>query len=579
VLQREETILLASAGLSSDQRKRSKTWLSSRAAPARTLVLLAIGAGFGNGLLGIVQAAMLAWILSQVVLNGAALASLWAVAALLPCLYIGRAICHWAGSAFGIAAAARVKLTLRAELASHLQQVGPVGLAGESSGALSTALVEQIDALDGYFANYLPQMALAVMLPLAILAAAFPVDWIAGLILLGCAPLLPVFMALVGMKAADASQRQFQTLARMSGYFLDRLQGLTTLRLFGRADDELRLIAQVSDDFRERTMGVLRIAFMSSAVLELFSSASVALVAVYVAFSLLGLIHLTSGIGLYAGLFVLMMAPDFFMPLRQLAIHYHDRAAALGASEQIMRILALPVPATSAAHRALPPNATVALRFTQTCVRYDRGRRNALDSFDLTVAPGEWIALTGASGSGKSTVLNLLLGFVRPTSGGIFINDLNILDLDPKSMRDQIAWLGQGSRLFHGTVRDNIVLGRPNADAAAIHQAAAAAHVLAFVDSLPQGLDTVVGERGFGLSGGQARRVALARAILKDAPLLLLDEPTSGLDADTAALLHDSLALASRGRTTVMATHSAKLAGRADRIVELAAPTATTASP
>ncbi len=564
------TELLASAGLDAAERRRAKGWLSSRAAPARRLIGLAIGCGFGNGLLAIAQAGVIAWVLSQAILQGAGLGALWPALTALPVLFLARAGLQWAGTACGARAAAMVKAGVRQDLNAHLLAVGPVGLAGESSGAIASSLVEQVDALDGYFANYLPQMALAVLIPLAILAIALPLDWIAGLILLCCAPLLPLFMALVGMKAADASQRQFQTLARMSGYFLDRVQGLTTLRLFGRAQDELQAIAQISDDFRTRTMGVLRIAFLSSAVLELFASASVALVAVYVSFNLLGLMRLTDDIGLYAGLFLLMLAPDFFLPLRQLAVHYHDRAAALGAAGQMMRLLALPPMAATGGGAPLVLGAPPTIRFSRVQVGYGGGRRAALTGLDLVVEAGEWIALAGASGAGKSTVLNLLLGFVRPTDGQIVIDDHDITGLEPASLRRQMAWLGQGARLFHGTLRDNIRLGRPDANDAAILKAAESARVLDFVDDLPQGLDTLVGERGFGLSGGQARRVALARAMVKDAPLLLLDEPTSGLDADTEALLLPALAKASQGRTTLMATHSPALIAQAQRVVHLA---------
>lgn len=320
---------------------------------------------------------------------------------------------------------------------------------------------------------------------------------------------------------------------------------------------------------------MLRIAFLSSAVLEFFSSIAVAVVAVYVGLNLLGFIRLGTGdqaISLYVGLFVLILAPDFFVPLRQLAQHYHDRAAAVGAADEIMAILDRPLPTASAANTApvaIPTSDRLPVAFDNVTLHFSDRPKPALDKVSLSVEAGEYVALAGPSGSGKSTAINMLLGFIAPDSGTVRVGGVNIANVDPDALRERLAWVGQTPRLFHGTIADNIRMGRPDADEAAIEQAARSAHVLEFASQLPDGLDTLVGERGLGLSGGQAQRIALARAFVKNAPLLLLDEPTANLDADNEALILDAVDRLARGRTVIMATHSRTAMARADRVIFL----------
>jgi ATP-binding cassette, subfamily C, bacterial CydD len=392
---------------------------------------------------------------------------------------------------------------------------------------------------------------------------------VSGVILTVAGPFVPLTMALIGMKAADESRRQFRTLARMSAYFLDRLQGLTTLRLFGRAEAEVDNIAQAADAFRDGTMRVLRIAFLSSASLEFFASVAVAVVATYVGLGLLG--HIGWGtaprLTLFSGLFVLLMAPDFFQPLRMLAAYYHDRMAAIGAAEGLAEMLDAP-PEEVAAGTAPMPAGALDIVFDDVSVAFEGGARSAIQGVSLRIAPGDHIALTGMSGAGKSTLLSLLLGFRRPDSGRILINGTDLAAIDPEDLRRRIAWIGQAPVLFHGTLRDNIRLGRPDADDAAVDRAAAEARVTESAAALPQGLDTPIGERGHGLSGGQAQRIALARAFLKDAPLVLLDEPTASLDRDTEAEILESIRRLARSRTALVATHSpAAMAIASRRIV------------
>uniref|UniRef100_UPI0031E355F2 thiol reductant ABC exporter subunit CydD n=1 Tax=Inquilinus sp. TaxID=1932117 RepID=UPI0031E355F2 len=376
-------------------------------------------------------------------------------------------------------------------------------------------------------------------------------------------------MALIGMKAADESRKQFRVLARMSAYFLDRLQGLSTLRLFGRAEAEVEGIALAADAFRDRTMRVLRIAFLSSASLEFFASVAVAVVATYVGLGLLGHIGwgTAPGLTLFSGLFVLLMAPDFFLPLRMLAAYYHDRVAAIGAAEGLAEVLDGPAEAQNSGRPM--PQGDLDIVFDNVSVAFDGGARSAVRGVSLRIAPGDHIALVGMSGAGKSTLLSLLLGFRRPDAGRVLVNGVDLAEIDPEALRRRIAWIGQAPVLFHGTLRDNIRLGRPEADDAAVERAAAEARVSEFAAALPQGLDTPVGERGIGLSGGQAQRVALARAFLKDAPLVLLDEPTASLDRDTEAEILESIRRLARGRTVVVATHSPAAMAIADRKILL----------
>jgi len=552
-------------------RQRASVFLKERIRTARGPLVLAVGAGVADGLLLIGQAALLALVLHAAIIEGAPRSALWGPLGGLLAIYLGRAGLAWLGEVAGFAAAARVKAALRDEVQARLARLGPAFLADRSSGAVAATAVEQVEAVEGFFARYLPQMALAALVPLAILAVVFPVDWVVGLLFLLTAPLIPMFMAIVGMGAAAASRRQFKVLERMSGHFLDRLQGLTTLKLFNMARHELETIRDVSDEFRRRTMSVLKLAFLSSAVLEFFSSVAIAMVAIYVGFALLGLIGFgaADGMTLYVGLFVLLLAPDFFLPLRRLAASYHDRAAAVAAAQGLIEILEAPLPPEPARPTPLPRLDRAGLAFEGVTLRFDGRDRPALDGVGFRMEPGERVALAGPSGSGKSTAIRLALGFHRPDLGHVRLNGVDLAEADLEDWRRAIAWIGQSPHLFHGTLADNILLGQPDADAAAVAAAAEQARVADFARDLPRGLDTLVGERGHGLSGGQAQRVALARAFLKDAPLLLLDEPTGNLDAENEALVLEAIGRLAEGRTVLLATHSPAGIIGMDRVLTL----------
>jgi ATP-binding cassette subfamily C protein CydD len=554
-------------------------WLSGQSGAARRPLRLSIAAGICNGLALIAQAFVLASVLSAVIVHGATLHSVADWVLILVAIYILRAACVYGAERLGFEAAAIVRANVRERVVSAMTGRGIDFSRSHPSGAWANIAIERVDALEGYVARYLPQRILVLCLPLAMIAAAALVNWVVAVIFAITGPLIPLFMILIGKGAAAASQRQFQVMTHMGGYFLDRLRGLTTLKLFGQADNEANKISEVSDGFRIRTMSVLRIAFLSSAVLEFFGAVAVALVALYVGFGLLG--YITFGPAgsstLFAGLFVLFLAPEFFVPLRTLAAHYHDRAAAIGASETLHAVLESGEASQPSELRfdvapssAEPP----AVSFRSVSLRADAGRP-ILDRLDLRVRAGERIALVGPSGSGKTTILNLIMGFAEPTTGTIEVGRFDLCGSDHIRAIDHVramtAWTGQRPHLFHGTMGENIRLANPAADYDAVLRAAKSARVTDFADRLPDRLDTMVGERGYGLSGGEIQRVALARAFVRDSPLVLLDEPTANLDSETVALILEALERLFVGRTVVVATHDPRVIAHTDRAIHLAA--------
>ncbi len=539
-------------------------WLRQQSHPGRRPVALAGACRAGQSVCAVGQAWALA-IGFGTLLGGAdaavlgldpALAAVVIFLALIPC----RMILAVAAEAAGATAAARVKSRLRAILFTRLLSLGPAGRDGRDAGSLATLLVEQVDALEGYVARYLPQRLATALVPPAILLLVFVLDVTAGLFLAGLGVAALVLMAVIGMRTAAESRRQFASLARMGAVFLDRLAGLTTLRLFGRVEAETARIEAAADAFRGRTMAVLRIAFLSSAALDLCALAAIALVAGHV---------VVSGVEPATGLLLVLLAVEYLQPLRALASTYHDRMAAIGAGEAL-RATAEVVPSGHSRGAATLPAGAPALRFEDVSFAYDGGERPALRRLDLTIAPGETVALIGESGAGKSTVLQLVLGFLSPDEGRVLIGGQPVETLAPEALLARIAWVGQSPMLFHGTLRDNLALGRPGAGDAALHEACLQAGLAPLLERLPQGLDTPIGERGIGLSGGEIQRIALARAFLKDAPILLLDEPTASLDPATETALIATLRRLAEGRTTLLATHSPRLAAIAARRIRLA---------
>jgi ATP-binding cassette subfamily C protein CydD len=420
-----------------------------------------------------------------------------------------------------------------------------------------------VEALDPYLARYLPQMALVALVPLAILVAVFPLDWISGLILMVTAPIIPVFMVLVGYRAEAINQRQWRKLLVMSAHFLDAVQGIATLKLFGRARDEVELIGRISDDYRRTTMAGLRVAFLTSAVLEFFASLSIALVAV-----LFGVRLLHGHLGFFPAFLVLLLVPEFFSPLRGLATHYHARMSALAAARRIFDILDIK-PATRAG-RQPPPTGAVSIACHKLSVAYGDGRQ-ALRDIDFVFPAGKMTAIVGRSGAGKSTLAAAILGFVAPQTGTILIEgSIPLAALDREAWWRQLAYVPQSPRIFAGSIAENLRLARPAANDRMLRDALSRVRLLDHIETLPHGLATRIGEGGAGLSGGQVQRLALARAFLKDAPILILDEATAHLDLETEAEIADAIFDLARGRTVIAIAHRLRTVRRADGIVVLA---------
>lgn len=538
-------------------------WLKAQKVRSGHWLALAVGLGLLAGFLLIAQAWFLARIVNGVIFEDATLEHvrpwLWAMLGVL----VLRAGLAWASEQAAFRGAVRVKLELRDALYAKIEGLGPVRLGTERTGDLANSLVDGIEALEAYYARFLPAVSLMVLIPLSILAFVLPADWLSALIMLVTAPLIPLFMILIGKGAEHLNQRQWRKLARLSAHFLDVIQGLTTLKLFNASRREAQIVAQVSDEYRQSTMAVLRVAFLSSLTLEFFATVSIAVVAVSIGFRLF-----FGEMDFLYGFFVLLLAPELYLPLRSMGTHYHARMEAIGAAERIVEILEMPGPSRPARTRAAPDLTNAPIRLID--VRFDYpGDRRALRGLSLEIRPGERIALVGPSGSGKSTVVNLLLGFIPPTAGRILIDDLPLAEIDPDDWRRQLAWVPQNPRLFFGSLLDNIRLGRPDASPDQVREAARLARADVFVDRLPDGYETIVGERGQGLSGGQIRRIALARAYLKDAPLVILDEPTASLDPASERLVTDGIETLAQGRTLLVIAHRMQTVRRADRILVL----------
>lgn len=492
---------------------------------------------------------------------------------ILAAAIIVRAILTWARQVSGFNAGAAVRQEVRQTLATHIMSLGPVRTGAHPSGALAVAAMEQVEALQDFFSLYLPQLLLVAMVPATILAVVFPFSWAAASLLLFTAPLIPLFMVLVGMGAESVSQRHFQALSRLSGHFLDILHGLPTLKIFGRSRAETGNIEKTSREYRQRTMGVLRIAFLSSAVLEFFSAMAIALVAVYLGLRFLGYIEFGSyglPLTLSAGLFILLLAPDFYQPFRDLGAYYHARAHAAGAAEEIMNILSMEKPSGESTASKPAPDRFSLITLRRIDLGFDNGNRPVFNGLNLDIRRNEHVALVGESGGGKTTLLHLLLKFVYPQNGVVLLDDMNLNHIDADSWRRDLGWMSQSPFLFHGTIRENIQLADPSATDRQIETAARQAHVMDFCDRWQHGLDTHMAERGVGLSRGQAQRVALARVFLKNAPILLLDEPTAALDNDTAALILGALKQFAKDRTMIMVSHRLSKITAIDRVLVLA---------
>lgn len=538
-------------------------WLRAARIHGSGALRAAVALGTGSGVLLIVQAWLLARIVTAVVFGHQALPAVMPLLWGLLATFAGRAILAVFAEWAGFRAAAGVKLALRNRLMEHLDRLGPVALAGEHSGELATTVTDGIEALEAYYARYLPQMSLAALVPFAILATVYPLDWVSGTVLLVTGPLIPFFMILIGKGAEALNQRQWRRLSRLSAHFLDTVQGLTVLKLFNASRREAKVVARLSEEYRKSTMSVLRVAFLSSLALEFLATVSIAMVAVLIGFRLLW-----GELGFQAGFLILLLAPEFYLPMRSLGTHYHARMDAIGAAERMVELLETPAPHRPDGLATTSVEEGIHLQAVDLQFAYENGRP-ALDGVSFDLRPGERIALVGPSGAGKSTVLNLLLGFAQPDAGRILVNGRALAELDPAGWLRHLAWVPQNPRLFHGTVRENIALGQTSIDDEAVRRAAKQALADEFIATLPEGYDTVVGEAGHGLSGGQLQRLALARAFYKDASLVLLDEPGASLDLESERKLAAAVERLAEGRTLLTIAHRLDTVRKADRILVL----------
>ncbi|WP_316739419.1 thiol reductant ABC exporter subunit CydD [Streptomyces sp. MK7] len=521
------------------------------------MAVVALGA-LGAGLV-IAQAMLIADVVVGAFQHRMTVGELRTPLLLLVAVACGRALVSWLTELAAHRASAAVKSELRGRLLDRAAALGPGWLSGQRTGSLVALATRGVDALDDYFSRYLPQLGLAVVVPVAVLARIVTEDWVSAAIIVGTLPLIPVFMMLIGWATQSRMDRQWRLLSRLSGHFLDVVAGLPTLKVFGRAKAQAESIRRITGEYRRATLRTLRIAFLSSLALELLATLSVALVAVTI-----GMRLVNGDMDLYIGLVILVLAPEAYLPLRQVGAQYHAAAEGLAAAEEIFAVLETPLPQSGAA--AVPSGA---LTFEGVRVRYPGRSMDAVAEVSFSVRPGETVALVGPSGAGKSTLLNVLLGFVRPTEGRVCVGGADLADLDLEQWRSRIAWVPQRPHLYAGTIAENVRLARPDADETAVRRALADAGALEFVDALPDGTRTVLGEDGAGLSAGQRQRLALARAFLADRPVLLLDEPTAALDGATEAEVVAAVRRLSAGRTVLLVVHRPALLGVADRVVRL----------
>ncbi|MDG5806977.1 thiol reductant ABC exporter subunit CydD [Streptomyces ossamyceticus] len=542
-----------------------------RYARATRLFLAAVvGLGAVGAALVIAQAMLIAEVVVGAFQYGLTVGELRTPLLLLVTVAVGRAVVSWLTELAAHRASAAVKSELRGRLLERAVALGPGWLSGQRTGSLVALATRGVDALDDYFSRYLPQLGLAVVVPVAVLARIVTEDWVSAAIIVGTLPLIPIFMVLIGWATRSQMDRQWRLLSQLSGHFLDVVAGLPTLKVFGRAKAQAESIKRITGEYRQATMRTLRIAFLSSFALELLATISVALVAVTIG---MRLVH--GEMDLYIGLVILILAPEAYLPLRQVGAQFHAAAEGLAAAEEIFEVLETPAPSSGTG--TVPSSADI--RFEGVTVRYPGRSYDAVSDVSFTVSPGETVALVGPSGVGKSTLLNVLLGFTRATAGTVSVGGADLAVLDMEHWRSRVAWVPQRPHLYAGSIAENVRLARPDADDVAVRRALADAGALEFVDTLPAGAETALGEDGAGLSAGQRQRLALARAFLADRPVLLLDEPTASLDGETEAEVVEAVRRLAVGRTVLLVVHRPALLDVADRVIRLEEATVSAVAP
>ena len=539
--------------------------LLRRARPARLLLGADIGIGLATALLILLQATLFARIVARA-FNGATLPDLWTDIVLLAAVFALRGCLAWGFETTGRRAASAVLSDLRLALVERRLRAQPAALDGVEGGEIAAASVQGVDALEAYFARYLPQVVLACVVPVLVLAWVGHIDLESALIMLLTLPLVPLFMWLIGRYTEQRTRERWQALRLLSTHFLDVVRGLPTLRAYNRSQAQATTIADVSESYRRATMGTLRVSFLSGSVLELAATLGIALVAVTV-----GVRLVDGGLGLEAGLTVLVLAPELYLPLRRLGAEFHSSADGLAVADRMLSLLDAPAEVSAGEDRPAPSLRDQAVRLEHVSFSYPARPGRVLDGIDLELSPGQTVALVGESGSGKSTLAALLLRLMDPTEGRIVIGRADIASCEVAEWRRHLAWVPQHPTLLRDTVAGNIRLGAPFASEDSVRAAAVQAGADDFIEALPHGYETIVGDGGRPVSTGERRRIALARAFLRDSPLVILDEPTADLDPASAALIAQAVGRLRKGRTVLLIAHRSELVDVADRVVVLEA--------
>jgi len=522
--------------------------------------------GLGASLMAIFQAKLVVKIIADVFLYGKSLFEVQPLMVSLLGIIIIRAVMLLLNETSAGVFAVRVKQAVRNLLAQKILHIGPLAVQAEQSGEISAVMVEGVEALDAYFRQFLPQLALAALIPAVILAVVFPVDFISGLVLLLTAPLIPAFMILIGSQSEKITRRQWTLLSRLSAHFLDSLRGLETLKTLNRSREHGKSIEAASERYRQVTMQIMRVTFLSALVLELVGTLSTAVIAVEV-----GLRLLYGRMDFTGALFILIIAPDFYLPLRNLGLRFHASMAGVSAAKRIFSLLDLPESGDTVRPGVIilndDPGSQLTLELENVGYSYPGREEMAVSGLSFTLSPGKLTALVGPSGAGKTTLAQLLLRFSEPHEGVIRVNGIPLEQIPMETWRRKITWVPQNPALFSGTLRENICLGRPDALFEEVCHAAQAAQLAVWIETLPHQYETRIGERGMGISGGQAQRIAIARALLAETPFVIMDEPASNLDPRLESLLALATREISQKRTVLMIAHRLATVRNADQIL------------